>query len=486
MIQQCLDLALGRAFTPDPLDSAVPLARRFAKRTLIALTIYKDGLEVTPVSFEGATPRFGEAAFAATSGEDVDAAFIRGFAERHKARECLVNLTAGYTAILSSRARRPETDEEALLLMRDNPERLLGEPPAQGCRYSLAFHPTHHFAIAFAHKENDINAAIALAAKADLGVARLQCGMSSLLIHLLDRCWAEVGREAELLFVGRASLFYLSATESGFGRPLFDIGMKEAALKQALGERIGKLKPDGRVILVNDSGWDIEGMIRERNPAATVVQPLKDQPAAALFACASDRPRLGYDLYPTERTVRPFAPASLRFVPALLWGSALATIAISASNALRITLAERQTKNLQAQTQQLDQDRQHAADQIDQAYSRAKTAGAIRDWLQISPSTQALLIALSREVEDATKQGVREDKPIAQLGSLSLTRLEGQPQMRLVVVTLGDPAACNRIFQRMSALFGRLGFETVDLRQTLVPQGFRYEHLLNVPKAVMP
>ncbi len=71
---------------------------------------------------------------------------------------------------------------------------------------------------------------------------------------------------------------------------------------------------------------------------------------------------------------------------------------------------------------------------------------------------------------------------MARVDSLSLTRQEGQPQMRLSIVVLGDASAANRIFQRISALFGRMGYSTVDLKETLVPAGFRYEHLLNMPK----
>ena len=77
---------------------------------------------------------------------------------------------------------------------------------------------------------------------------------------------------------------------------------------------------------------------------------------------------------------------------------------------------------------------------------------------------------------------MREGRPVARVDSLSLTRQEGQPQMRLVVVVLGEPSAANRIFQRVSALFGRMGYSTVDLKESLVPNGFRYEHLLNMPK----
>jgi hypothetical protein len=85
-------------------------------------------------------------------------------------------------------------------------------------------------------------------------------------------------------------------------------------------------------------------------------------------------------------------------------------------------------------------------------------------------------------MEGATEQGLKEGKSIARVDSLSLTRQEGQPQMRLVVVAMGDASAANRIFQRISALLARLGYNTVDLKETLVPQGFRYEHLLNMPK----
>jgi len=114
--------------------------------------------------------------------------------------------------------------------------------------------------------------------------------------------------------------------------------------------------------------------------------------------------------------------------------------------------------------------------------SRGKAAGAIYDWLQISPPIQSLLIRIASEIESATKDAEKENKPVAQVDSLSITRQEGQPQMRLSIVLLGDAPAANRVFARISALFGRLGYSTVDLKQTLVPAGYRYEHLLNMPK----
>jgi len=482
MIKPCIDLALGRAFTPDPIDTSVPLARRFARRPLLAVTIYKDGFEAAPVSFADGVPSFGEASFSPTGGEDVDGALLRSLAERHKAGECLLNLATGYTAVLSSRARRPESDEEAILLMRDNPERILGEPPMQGCRHSVAFHPTHNFAVVFAHREHEINTAVGLAAKAELGVARMQCGMSSLLMHLFGNFWAEVGPEAELLFVDRSSLFYMAVGEGTLGRPLFDVGLKEAALNQAITERAGKLKAGGRLILVNSSGLDVESTIREHQPEMAIGSPLKDRPHPALLACASDKPRLGYDLYPNERAVRPFAPKSLRMVPIILWTSLAACVAVTGTNGLRQAQAGRMAAGYRKQTEALAQMKRQSEGVIHGAQSRTESASAICNWLLISPPTEPLLVDLTREIEGATNQALKEGKPVARVDSLSLTRQEGQPQMRLVIVVMGEASAANRIFQRISALFGRMGYNTVDLKETLVPQGFRYEHLLNMPK----
>lgn len=483
MIQQTIDLALGRAFTPDPIDTGVPLARRYTKKPLIATTIYKDGIEAAPVSFAGGALVIGQPEFVGTGGDDVDATFLRTFAERHKAHDCVINLATGYTAILSTRARRPESDEDAIAIMRDNPERLLGEPPAHGCRHSLAFHPTHNFAIIFAHKENDINAAVALAAKADLGIARLQCGMASLLIQVIGQFWNEVDKEAEFLFVDRASLFYLPVTEGAFGRPLFDVGLKEAALSQAVTERVAKLKAGVKVILVNSSSLDVEGMIRERGTGLTVVTPLKDKTSPALWACCSDKPRLGYDLFPNERMVRPFAPARLRPVPFVFWGALVASIAIIGLNAYRTAQAQRLAEGLKGQSQMLDSAMKQNEIAIHDVQSRARLADAMANWLLISPSTQALLIGITKEVEAATGQALKENKSAAQVDSLSITLQEGQPQMRLILVVLGDGPAANRIFQHISALFGRMGYSTVDLKESLVPQGFRYEHLVNMPKS---
>ena len=486
MIQQCVDLALGRAFVPDPLDSTVPLWRRFGRRPLVAVTMFKDGFEVVPVTFSGQTPKFGHAETCQAGSEDADAAFLHGFAERHKAKECVINLTTGYTAVLSSRTRRPESDEESILLMRDSPERLLGEPPSQGCQHSLAYHPTHNFAVVFAHKENEIGAAVGLASRANLGLARLQCGMASLLINVMGRFWSEVGQESEILLVDRTSLFYLPVAEGSLGRPLFDIGLKDSALRQAVAERIGRLKPGAKVILVDSSGLDIEGMMRERGVTAPPAAPLKDEANPGLWACFSDQPHLGYDLFPNQRSIRPCAAGSLRFVPFVFWGSLAAAVALVGTNKFRSATDDRLSGNLRSQVQMLTGAEKQDEGLIHEVESRDKSALAMRDWLLISPPTQSFLIDITREIEAATNQGLKDGKSVAQLDSLSLTRQEGQPQMRLVLVVLGDAPAANRIFQRVSALFGRLGYSTVDLKESLVPQGFRYEHLLNIPKGFGP
>ena len=482
MIRPCLDLALGRAFTPDPIDTSVPLARRFARRPLVAVTIHKDGFEAAAVTFEGGVPVLGESVFKPTGGEDVDAPALRSIADRFKAADCVINLATSYTAVLSSRARRPESDEEAILLMRDNPERILGEAPVQGSRHSVAFHPTHNYAVVFAHKDTEIAAAANLAAKAELGVARLQCGTSSLLIHLIGNHWEELGREAEILLLDRSSLFYMPVSEGSFGRPLFDVGLREAALARAVTERIGKLKPGGRLILVNSSPLDVEAMIRDAGTGVEVVSPLRDRKNPALWACLNDRPRLGYDLYPGERTVRPFAPPSLRIVPAVFWCAFAAAFAVVGINTLRESQAARQARSLGAQIGILDNARDRNEKLVGDIRAREETAKATCDWLLISPPTQALLVDITREIEGAYREGLGDNKPVARVDSLSITRQEGQPQMRLAIVVLGEGPAANRVFQRISALFGRLGYSTVDLKETLVPRGFRYEHLLNIPK----
>jgi hypothetical protein len=483
MIQQSIDLALGRAFHPDPLDSTVSLARRFKQQTLIAISVYKDGMELVPVTFANGEPVFGSPEFVLSGTEDAESRSLAAFAERHRAKYCVINLTTGYSAVLSNRARRPESDEEALLLMRDNPERLLGESPAQGTRPSVAYHPTHNFAVVFWHKENDLNAVVALVGKTELGIARVQCGISSELTYVIDHFWPQVGAEAELILVDRGSIFYLPAAAGAFGRPLFDVGLKETPLKQALDERIGKLKASARIVLVDASGLGVAAKIRERCPECTIIQPLENEGQPYLRAVCGDQARLGYDLFPLERTARPFAPARLRFVPLVFWGAALVSAVVITYNTLQQTSARRQTANLQAQTMLFGEGMKHQTAVRKELEAHAKTATAMCDWLLISPPTEPLLAAITEEIESATAQGLKENRSVAQLDGLSLTRQEGQPQMRLVLVILGDAQAANRIFQRISALFGRLGYSTVDLKQTLIPQGFRYEHLLNMPQA---
>jgi len=481
MIEATIDLARGRAFIPDPLDTLVPLAHRFRGRPLVAVTLYKDALEAVGVTFIGHAPKFGGSEFCQFGAEGTEVVFLQSFAEKANATECVLVLATGYTASLTSRARNADNDVEAVQLMRDNPAKLLGDEPAHGARHSIAFHPTHNFAINFAHKVTEIECAMSLAAKAGLGVARLQCGMSSLLIHVMDHFWSDVGREAELLFVERTSLFTLSVGETVMGKPLFEMNLKEAALQTALGERIGKMKPQCKVVLVNASKLDVENMIHERGLNAVVIQPMKSLPQPVLAACCGDLPRLGYDLYTSERAVRPFAPARLRFVPVSFWGSVALFAIIMSVNWWRghVALAEARASDLRmAQT---NKEITASSVLVNQVEQRRKTSDAVRDWLSISPPAQNLLIALTKEIEAGIKEAVKDNKATAQLESMSFTRLEGQPQMRLVIVVLGDAPTANRIFQRVSAQLGNLGYKTGDLKTTIAPNGFRYEHLLNIP-----
>jgi hypothetical protein len=209
---------------------------------------------------------------------------------------------------------------------------------------------------------------------------------------------------------------------------------------------------------------------------------MKDEAQPALLASCSDKPRLAYDLFPTERLVRPFAPRSLRVVPFIFWATVAVSVAIIGINTFRQAQALRMAGSYVKQSDLLDQMKKHSDDVIHDAQARSDNASSICNWLLISPMTQSLLIDLTKEIAGATEQAQREGKPVARVESLSLTRQEGQPQMRLVIVVLGEPSAANRIFQRISALFGRMGYSTVDLKETLVPQGFRYEHLINIPK----
>ncbi|MGH7996463.1 MAG: hypothetical protein ACREFX_08940, partial [Opitutaceae bacterium] len=397
------------------------------------------------------------------------------------AKDCLINLASGYTATTSSRTRRPENDEEAILVMRDNAERLLGEAPAHGCRPSIVYHPTHNFAVVFSHKESDIAVAVALAQKAGLGLARLHCGMTSMLGYLVGNHWAEVGREAEILLIDHASLLYVPAGEGMFGRPLFDIGLKEAALRQAITERVSKLKPGAKVILVNTSGIDVAAIIRERAMDDKVAEPMKGREQPYLLACASDRPRLAYDLFPMERSVRPSAPARLRVVPLILWATAAAAVAALGVNGLREARARASVTELTNESTMLEAGRKQAQKKIQEITDRGKLAGDMCQWLLISPTTQKLLIQIDQEIQAATEDAAKANRSVAKLDSLSLTREAGQPQMRVSLVVEGDGPAANRIFQRIASLFARLGYSTVDLRVSAAPGGFRYDHLLNLP-----
>jgi hypothetical protein len=65
--------------------------------------------------------------------------------------------------------------------------------------------------------------------------------------------------------------------------------------------------------------------------------------------------------------------------------------------------------------------------------------------------------------------------------SMSVTRTPGQPQMRFVLRVEATETDANAAFNRVTDVLSRMGFKTIDFKTNQVPNGFEYDHLLNVP-----
>src|SRR5579862_8410685 len=181
MIRETFSLAIGRSFTPDPVDRKVRLPERFAKRPLMVVTVFENAIEVALVAFTEGKPSFSETEYFQLTEADAEVDFLRTYAAKHGVSEVVINLQYGFTAMVSNRIKLGASRAENLELMQYNPEKILGEPEQTRLKHALATHPTHNFALRFDFQRGDLDRIEKIISKADLTVVHFHCGMVDLI-----------------------------------------------------------------------------------------------------------------------------------------------------------------------------------------------------------------------------------------------------------------------------------------------------------------
>jgi biopolymer transport protein ExbD len=94
----------------------------------------------------------------------------------------------------------------------------------------------------------------------------------------------------------------------------------------------------------------------------------------------------------------------------------------------------------------------------------------LRDWVALAPPTQSFWV----KVTEALRGHL-------QVQNMSIDRIPGQPQMRLVITVSAAEREAYEAFNQVSAVLKEEGYKTIDFKTYTVPNGYQYDHLLNVP-----
>jgi len=472
MIRETIALAFARSFTPDPVDRKVRLSERFSKRPLIAVTVHENALEASRVTFIDDNPTFSETELFNFGEADSEAAFIRAYAAKHDATEVAINLQFGFTAMVSNRVKLAGSRAENLDQMQYNPEKILGEPEQMRLKHALATHPTHNFALRFDFQRGDLDRIASVMAKANLNVVHFHCGMVDLINFIIARHWKEVSAETAFIFVDTRAVFTCLLEPRALGQPGFSMDTAAQDLREEVDSRLTEiLRPGRRVILINDSPVDVAAMIAERETNNEIVTPLDGIALPELHAvCADTSDHYAYDLHPNEQRAKPFAPRSYIVVPVLFWTLIAASGLCGVVNSYRRLRAESQLNELTQQKNAIALDMMALARQTTGFKAKDDLAHDLRDWLALAPPTQGFWIKITEALRSRL-----------QVQNMSIDRTPGQPQMRLVITVSSSEKEANEAFNQVSAVLGKEGYKTIDFKTYTVPNGYQYDHLLNVP-----
>jgi hypothetical protein len=472
MIRETVSLAFARSFTPDPVDRKVRLCERFSKRPTIAATVHENALEVSRVTFTDGQPIFSETELFNFGEVDSEAAFIRTYAAKHDATEVAINLQYGFTAMVSNRVKLAGSRAENLDLMQYNPEKIIGEPEQMRLKHALATHPTHNFALRFDFQRGDLDRIATVMVKANLTVVHFHCGMVDLINFIIARHWKEVSSETALIFVDTRAVFTCLLEPRALGQPGFSMDTAAQDLREEVGSRLTEiLRPGRKVILINDSPVDVAAMIAERETKNQIITPMEGIVFPELYAVCSDiSDHYAYDLYPNEQRAKPFAPRSYIVVPILFWTLIAASGVCGLVNSYRRLRAESQLKELTRQRNAIALDMMSLARQTTGFKAKEDLAHDLREWLALAPATQAFWIKITEALHGDL-----------QVQNMSLDRTPGQPQMRLVIAVSASEKEANEAFNQVTAVLGKEGYKTIDFKTYTIPNGYQYDHLLNVP-----
>ena len=184
------ELLSGTAFQAHPMDAGVPLAKRFAGKSVILLMTTRERAATLRVEFEkDGRQRLHSPRQIAQRSKGELVSVLRAEARACKAEWVVVSLGSGWQAQYSNRSLRGGVgteDGQQELLLRNDPGLFLAKP-AGDCLYAAVDHPVLDRAVVFSVKRREVESLAEDVREAGLGLAAVRVGMAALLESWFER-----------------------------------------------------------------------------------------------------------------------------------------------------------------------------------------------------------------------------------------------------------------------------------------------------------
>jgi len=279
-ITQIINLCNLRAFRPDGFDMTASLKVRFTRQRLLGIIIYPNCVKLAKYHFGGTVhvEMIGTVNREGPSDNEL-MRILSNVAKENPGVLAVVAFNYGFNAVKSFSVKRSET---LWSMIKDNPQRVLGDDFEAGHSYSLVQHPTRESSIVFSYEQTVITSIERLLEQSGIVCVRLQHTIGSLFSMLVDLYKGVI--PCSMLMISGSSVLYLEVDARADHEWVVlrnrsenpSTGAVEVKRQRNLIEQI--LPKDGDLLLCVDQqvaeehlGWDAR--LRELRPSLNIKTP---------------------------------------------------------------------------------------------------------------------------------------------------------------------------------------------------------------------
>jgi hypothetical protein len=183
-VTQMINLLTLRAFRPDGFDMTAPIRMRFTRQRLLGIIIYPNCVKLAKYHFGGTAHVEMVGTINREGASDNELMRILGnIATENPGVPAIVAYNFGFNAVKSFTVKRSET---MWSMLKENPQRVLGDDFEAGHSYSVVQHPTRESSIVFSYEQTVITALERMLEQSGIVCVRLQHTIGSLFAELVE------------------------------------------------------------------------------------------------------------------------------------------------------------------------------------------------------------------------------------------------------------------------------------------------------------